>query len=1017
MVETKQVEGINGFALALTRISCQQAFSYGIFDGLDVGQTRTVVPQYLLRPESNVIARTKRSMIWSSSFGIFFIDYDPEDGKPPLTRDQLLKILHEVMPETRNVKKIWLTSASSMIFNTKTGEQLAGEHGQRIYMVVSDAREIERIGDVLYKRLWLNGYGRIMVAKNGHLLDRSVFDKSVYQPCRLDFVAGAMCEPPLQQLRGEPQIIDGEHEFLNVGLISDPTEAEERQFEILIANKKNALKPESERVRNECIERKVCEQPPEKQAEARIKYRAMYEKGLLPDDFELTVFVDGSPEKVTVNSILKNAKKYDKCKTLDPLEPEYNDYDDVGILNLTGSGRPNLYSFAHGDRLYEFADENKPLSGGELIIFGHFQLPQGYFLRNGSIYQLVKSKKEKEEVLVIEHVIAPTKMLQRLSDKRISLEISFVIGKIRDSTIISREVIASNEITDLAAYGIHVNSSNARQLSKFLMAMELANINMMVHSTLVEKLGWLKVGDADYLLVGCNYVKAGEIKPMSESINEKVPFELHFSDSETEQIKRNIETSGTFDKWKLMARRLDPYPYAKIAVIAAIISPMLTKLNLPGFIIHYGYPTSSGKTTILNLAASTFGNPAGDNGGVVRSWNATRVAIERVSAVLHVLPVLLDETKSITAKDKAAFIAETLYQHSLGMSKSRGKPTGVQEQHHWTSIMISTGEANILATVTDGGARARVLDLPDMPFNEVNSEIAEFIDSINDVIQENYGHALLMAMAHLTGDTGRIVDLKARINTINDEIRRLLSAGIGTRLSKIIAVILAGGEVINQCLGLNWNLEDIKMSMVKTCKQSAVHGTEGRRALELMYNFSVSNRSRNENCIPGELILNNGAMAGFIRDETVCFIHPEFKKILKSNNFEPDAVLKEWDQRGWIDSGNSKDHPHLKQIKIHGSKPWCVVINEKTMASLEAEFHSETESNSASLCEYCPPPREFCEPDDLPDCAWLELKALDDKYTERIRKILEYEAPMLSVWCSNKLRSRFYGGSRLRATM
>lgn len=81
--------------------------------------------------------------------------------------------------------------------------------GQRIYIHVADASDIKRAGDALSDRLWLAGYGYFLVGEAGQLLERCLFDTSVWQPTRLDFAAGANCIAPLQQRRGKPEVFEG----------------------------------------------------------------------------------------------------------------------------------------------------------------------------------------------------------------------------------------------------------------------------------------------------------------------------------------------------------------------------------------------------------------------------------------------------------------------------------------------------------------------------------------------------------------------------------------------------------------------------------------------------------------------------------------------------------------------------------------------------------------------------------------------------------------------------------------
>ncbi|PKL41659.1 MAG: hypothetical protein CVV41_18070 [Candidatus Riflebacteria bacterium HGW-Riflebacteria-1] len=572
------------------------------------------------------------------------------------------------------------------------------------------------------------------------------------------------------------------------------------------------------------------------------------------------------------------------------------------------------------------------------LTINQLKLPPGYFRKDNGIYLLTKGKTEDKEALVITHEIAPTKILQSLRDNKISVEISYLIGNSRHSVILAREVIASNTITSLAGYGAHVNSTNMSQVSKYLMAMELTNRDLIPISVLIGKLGWFRTEDKEFFLVGDRYIKDGEIKPIAESAKEIIPFELHFPDAETAKVYSGIKASGSLEAWIKMAITLDPYAYLKIAIIAAIVSPILEKLKLPGFVIHYGYPTSVGKSTALFLAGSTFGEPE----KVYTSWNSTKINIERISGALNVLSMLLDETKAITVKNKPEFIREIVYQHCLGISRGRAKPNGLQEKQYWTSTMISTGEANVLAMIQDGGGKARVLDLPGMPFKGQSPELADFIDSINAVINENYGHALPEVIAYLMGSPGKMEWVKVRFDEIKTEIRKLLPAGIGTRLAAIISVILVGGEIVNEVLGLDWNLEDVKTAMVEPCLQISTQGTEGQRALESLYEFSIGHRgclispSHDAAEVSEEFkpayISQFGADVGIVHRASLAITYSFAKKLLQERGFEPDAVFKEWKEKGWLDVYKGRNFE--KQVNINGGKPWCICLNSKAMKIL-----------------------------------------------------------------------------------
>src|SRR5205085_7233937 len=135
-------------------------------------------------------------------------------GNVAETGEDLRKHLYAAMPELRDAAQLWWPSASSCIYNEATSTEVSGIRGQRLYVLISDARDVPKVGDLLASRLWLIGRGRCDVSTSGSLLERTLVDGAVFQPERLDFAAGARCEAPLIQRRGMPMRY-GTHNPLN----------------------------------------------------------------------------------------------------------------------------------------------------------------------------------------------------------------------------------------------------------------------------------------------------------------------------------------------------------------------------------------------------------------------------------------------------------------------------------------------------------------------------------------------------------------------------------------------------------------------------------------------------------------------------------------------------------------------------------------------------------------------------------------------------------------------------------
>lgn len=347
--EIVQVKDIHELSKLLQSLKNNQALCYGVPKIGKVGDKFKVVSES--QKKKGEISRTAKDFDWPEGQGVMFLDHD--DG---MDKDSFIGSVIDAIYELKTIDKLWLPSSSSYIYHGK--KQLTGLRGQRLYFFVDDAKRIPLIGETLYKRLWLAGYGHIQVSSAGSLLGRSPVDASVWQCNRLDFASGAKCNKPLHQEMREPITMIGCHKHLEFASVKLLNGTEEHQYKLLLAEEKNKLRPEAEKKQAKHIEARLEKVPDSKKAEMRKFYQAAYSGGDLAGNFEITLFKDGQEIVKSVREILANKDIYNKCKTLDPIEPEYNNYHKTGMLFLD-DGKPNLYSKAHGGTTYMLTETIK----------------------------------------------------------------------------------------------------------------------------------------------------------------------------------------------------------------------------------------------------------------------------------------------------------------------------------------------------------------------------------------------------------------------------------------------------------------------------------------------------------------------------------------------------------------------------------------------------------------------------------------------------------------------------------
>jgi hypothetical protein len=347
LADRVSVAGPADFVRLLPALQESQALVFGLPPELSC----RVTTQQKLADSPGAIARTKEHFKWSDGSGWMMLDYDPQEGKAPLTCEELLAALYRAAPGLRAAPMVWGVSSSSNIHNADSGEVVTGVRGQRLYVLVASAKDIERAGAVLFDRLWLAGYGRYDISSAGTLMPRTLVDKAVWQPNRLDFAAPPVCIAPLESRRPAPVALNNDAPALDLRMaIPDLTPEENSKLGRLQRRAEAESREKATAVRHEWLRAKVAHLPENEQEQARTSLNRSLDTGVLNGDFKL-VSADG--ERVTVDQILTEGKMWHEARFHDPFEAEYRDDPRIAVVYLHADGAAHLYSHAHGGKNYK----------------------------------------------------------------------------------------------------------------------------------------------------------------------------------------------------------------------------------------------------------------------------------------------------------------------------------------------------------------------------------------------------------------------------------------------------------------------------------------------------------------------------------------------------------------------------------------------------------------------------------------------------------------------------------------
>ena len=501
-------------------------------------------------------------------------------------------------------------------------------------------------------------------------------------------------------------------------------------------------------------------------------------------------------------------------------------------------------------------------------------------------------------------------------------------GRWQKRTVERIVVSERGKLVSLSDYGLPVTSGNAADLVRYLAAFDSANEATLEPHPLTHRFGWHSFEESPVFVWGATTLGVGELSPS---------IEFNGSSAGDDQLAKGLAAAGTVDAWLEAVRSMSAAPRAMVALYASLASPLLHLLGAPNFAVNFSNPTSTGKTTVLRLAASAWGK-ATDEGGdrFMGSWDQTRVAMERRAGTLGHLPLILDDTKR--AK-RPSDIPQLLYDHADGTGKSRGSLDGLRVTAHWNSILISSGESPLTAFSQDGGTRARVLEVWGSPLEGVD-EPGVVANVVRETFTHNYGHAGPLFIRYVLDHQSEWADWKSELKRL--WLARVAVAGnheVGSRLAANFAVIELAASIAHRALGFDWDFNASLDSTWDDVMREVSAADRPKAALESVLAVAVSQRRRFFDDEGNHEAPYAGWMGRWDEyGDCIGFVREELDQVLVNLGYDPVAIQKTWTDRGWVlkdkDGGN-------KRTRIQKSSLRLVTVTIATLESLFGPLHGE----------------------------------------------------------------------------
>jgi len=553
------------------------------------------------------------------------------------------------------------------------------------------------------------------------------------------------------------------------------------------------------------------------------------------------------------------------------------------------------------------------------------RLPPGYEIDGRDAELWIEPEEEKKQPTRIASTpILIRQLLVDLYSGEERVEVVFLRNGRWMTACVDRRAIADARtmIGDLIPLGAPVTSNNASKLVDWFEAFERVNASRLERVPCIGRAGWHEVHERDVFV-------------LDQIVGTKEPIEI-----DTRGDRRKL--FGSLGRKGSPAAHIDALRRtwqsdltAAVMIAGALAAPLLKGICAPNFAIHLPGDSSRGKTSMLKVAASVYGDPNNDQW--VGNWNTTAVGAELRAAVLSDLPLCFDEVGAGDMKQTEKLV----YMLINGGGKARGqKDLQLRETPSWRTVLLSTGEHELADERASTGAQIRVLQFHVGAFGDLG---AEGVDELREAACANYGHVGQQWVEALL----EIEDWREFIDVYREFTRLLRSKAtnhLQQRAAIYFAVLCTAESMAHSLCGLGqkngetmqWAFKDVEgvRDDVKPL---------GERALDLTRDWLASEPlafpALGRTCMGDEEAKSTPVLVhGYRRDDgSTLFIPKQLQAFMAKQGLSYREVLRGWAGQGWVDSGSGQ---FAKPVRIEGRVQRMVVLSAAASSgkmSMEAE--------------------------------------------------------------------------------
>lgn len=414
---------------------------------------------------------------------------------------------------------------------------------------------------------------------------------------------------------------------------------------------------------------------------------------------------------------------------------------------------------------------------------------------------------------------------------------------------------------------------------------------------------------------------------------------------QAEVQSKDYQQSGTLEEWREQVATLCCGNSRLIfAVATAFAAMLLYPSGMESGGIHFVGESSSGKTTVLRVAASVFG---GIN--YLNRWRGTINGLEALASLRSDTLLILDELSQIDAKEAG----EIAYMLANGSGKIRAaKNGGSRHRHDWRLLFLSAGEVGLAQHMLEAdkkiraGQEVRLVDIPAETgkglgvFENLHSfgSAAAFSNALVRLSATYYGSAAISFLKKVT-QPEYLVRVPILIKVLcEDFLAKNLpkeSSGQVYRVCERFGLIAAAGELASEFNITGWAEGEAKKA-ASACfhdwlaSRGGTGNQENTRILSQVKSFFEAHAESRFSHWQAESsrTINRAGFRKTFDQKTQFYVLPEVFRHEICVGWDFQTVTKLLLSEGWIESDNH-GKPYRREYLPGIGRSRCYVFTNK----------------------------------------------------------------------------------------